>query len=123
MGSGVVFTTTPLAVEPEAYITPEVGEDLFVEPFKAGAAWFSPYEDMDIEDNIVPAKPQSLRAIVPDDGIDAPPEDEEAHNWRVLESEPFSLKNKAFTSQRKTAWIHLTELEIRVAMYSGKGTS
>ncbi len=123
MGSGVAFTTTTVSVPPEAYITPNTGKDLVAEPFTKGARWFTPYEDMDIAvRELDEPKPQSVRVVVPDDGMDIPPEDEDEHIWRMVQSEPFTVKpQNLYHITGRIPRVHLAELELRVAMYSEEG--
>ena len=123
MGKGVAFTNTPISVPPEAYITPKVGPDLLVEHMSKGASWFTPYEDMDIlATDLTIEKPQSFRVIAPDDGVDAPVDEEEAHDWRVLQSETFDIKSQnLYQISCKMPRIHNIDIELRVAMYSKEG--
>ena len=123
MGSGVAFTTTSVSVPPEAYITPETGQDLLSIPFSAGSSWFTPYETMDISvrDLDIP-KSQSLRVIVPDDGMDIPPDDKDDHIWRMVHSEPFDIKpQNLYHITGRIPRVHQADLELRVAMYSIEG--
>ncbi len=123
MGSGVAFTTTSVSVPPEAYITPQTGEDIVQAPFQKGADWFAPYEDMDISvRELNEPKAQSVRVIVPDDGMDIPPEDEEEHIWRMLQSEPFDIQpQNLYHITGRIPRVHNADLELRVAMYSVEG--
>lgn len=124
MGAGVAFTSTPLSVPPAAYINPKHGPNLVEQPLlEHGSDFFAPIEEMDIEaqptkDN----RPMSINVIVPSSGIDAPPDDEEAHIWRAMESKPFPIEpENLYHLVGRFPRINNVDVELRVATYAADG--
>ena len=67
-------------------------------------------------------RPMSINVIVPSSGIEASPEDEEAHIWRAMESKPFPIKaENLYHLLADSLRINHVDVELRVATYAADG--
>ena len=111
MGNGAAFTSTSRSVPPTTFINPKHGPNILKALIQDAPAFLRPYEDMDILDlPTEPPMPASLSIRLPDDGIDADPEDfrgaaslanagSEALSWSPVDPITWWAESHAFLKQ------------------------